>query len=263
VREFPAHTAGLCARVAYLRQHGVTTVALESTAYYWVPLAELLVQEGFAMLLVDSSYTKQLRGRPKTDKRDAQWIYRLHAVGLLAGAFRPDEATCVLRRYLRLRAELIRGAGRHIQHMQAALEQMNLKLRLVLDDITGLTGRRIIQAILRGMRDPAKLAALRHPSCKSSPAEIAQALDSSYRAEHLFALKQGYEAWQFSQKQLDQVDAQIAAQLERMKGTRALPPLPPKPHTRSRKANQPRFDVRAALYYVVGFDLTELEASMR
>jgi transposase len=127
-REFPAHTEGLTALVAWLHEHQVTTVALESTGIYWVALYELLDSAGLEVLLVDPSYTKQVKGRPKTDRLDCQWIQRLHAHGLLAGAFRPDEETCVLRSYLRLRANHVRYAGQHIQHMQKALEQMNLKL---------------------------------------------------------------------------------------------------------------------------------------
>jgi transposase len=258
VKEFPAHTQGLRAIVAYLHQHDVTTVAMESTGIYWVALYELLDHEGFEVLLVDPSYTSQLRGRPKTDKRDAQWVYRLHSVGLLAGAFRPDEKTAVLRSYLRQRGNLIRYAGKHIQHMQKALEQMNLKLTMVLSDLTGLTGRKIIAAILQGVRDPMKLAMLRHPGCKAKAEEIATALDGCYRGEHLFALKQAYEAWEFYQKQIDAVDEKIAEQLQRMKLSKELPPLPSRP-IKGKKANGVRFDVRTALYYVTGVDLTEVE----
>jgi transposase len=259
VQEFPAYTDGLHALVAFLRQHQVSTVAMESTGVYWIPLYELLTQEGFEVYLVDPSYTKQVKGRPKTDRHDCQWIYRLHSVGLLAAAYRPDEKTCQLRAYLRQRGNVIRYAGRHIQHMAKALEQMNLKLNLVLRDLTGLTGRKIIQAILRGTRDPHKLAALRHPHCKASVGQIAQALTGSYRDEHLFSLRQAYEAWQFYQKQLDGVDEQIDQQLQRMKTDRALPPLAARRPTRGRRPNDPRFDVRQALYYVVGLDLTEIE----
>jgi transposase len=99
IREFPAHTAGLKALAAFLREHQVNTIALESTGISWIPLYELLQAEGFEVLLVDPSYSHQLRGRPKTDRRDCQWIYRLHSVGLLAAAFRPDEKTCQLRAY--------------------------------------------------------------------------------------------------------------------------------------------------------------------
>jgi transposase len=258
IREFPAHTAGLKAIVAFLREHQVTTVAMESTGIYWVALYELLQAEGFEVFLVDPSYSHQLKGRPKTDRRDCQWIYRLHSVGLLAAAFRPDEKTCQLRAYLRQRANLIRQASRHVQHMQKALEQMNLKLTEVLSDITGVTGRTIIRAILRGTRAAEKLAKYRDKQCKASEAEVAQALTGSYRDEHLFELKLAYEAWQFTLKQVEKVDTQIALQLGRMKCDRALPPLKPKARPK-RRVNSPRFDVRMALYYVVGLDLTEIE----
>src|SRR3954469_17264043 len=258
IREFPAHTDGLTAIAAFLREHRVDSVAMESTGVYWIPLYELLAAEGFEVILVDPSYSHQLRGRPKTDRRDCQWIYRLHSVGLLAAAFRPDEKTCQLRAYLRQRANLVHSASRHVQHMQKALEQMNLKLTEVLSDVTGLTGRSIIRAILRGTRAPEKLAKYRDKQCKASEAEIAQALTGSYRDEHLFELKQAYEAWQFTLGQVETVDGQIALQLGRMKCDRALPPLKPKPRPK-RRASSPGFDVRAALYYVVGLDLTEIE----
>jgi transposase len=258
IREFPAHTAGLQAIAAFLREHQVNSIALESTGVYWIPLYELLQAEGFEVLLVDPSYSHQLRGRPKTDRLDCQWIYRLHSVGLLAAAFRPDEKTCQLRAYLRQRANLVRSASRHVQHMQKALEQMNLKLTEVLSDITGVTGRAILRSILRGTRAPEKLARYRDKQCKASEAEIAQALTGSYREEHLFELKLAYEAWQFTLGQVAKVDGQVALQLGRMKCDRALPPLKSKARPK-RRASSPGFDVRAALYYVVGLDLTEIE----
>ena len=258
VEEFPAHADGLKAIVAFLREHQVNTVAMESTGIYWIPLYELLAAEGFEVLLVDPSYSHQLRGRPKTDRRDCQWIYRLHSVGLLAAAFRPDEKTCQLRAYLRPRANLVRSASRHVQHMQKALEQMNLKLTEILSDITGVTGRAILRAIRRGTRAPEKLAKYRDKGCKASEAQIAQALTGTYREEHLFELKLAHEAWQFTLGQVERVDGQIALQLGRMKCDRALPPLKPKPRPK-RRVNSPGFDVRTALYYVVGLDLTEIE----
>src|SRR4029077_15029604 len=251
-------TDGLQAIAVFLREHQVNTIALESTGIYWVPLYELLQAEGFEVLLVDPSYSHQLRGRPKTDRRDCQWIYRLHSVGLLAAAFRPDEKTCQLRSYLRQRANLVRQGSRHVQHMQKALEQMNLKLTEILSDITGVTGRAILRAILRGTRSPEKLAKHRDKGCKASEAEIAQALTGTYREEHLFELKQAYQAWQFTLGQVEEVDEQIALQLGRMKGDRALPPLKPKARPK-RRANSAGFDVRAARDYVVGLDLTEIE----
>jgi transposase len=259
VREFSAYTEGLHEIVAYLRTQAVTTVAMESTGVYWIPLYELLEANGFEVLLVDPSYTKQVKGRPKTDRLDCQWIYRLHSVGLLAAAFRPDEKTCALRSYLRQRANLIRYGGQHIQVMEKSLEQMNLKLTETISDITGKTGQDIIRAILRGVRDPRKLAQYRRSGIRASVEQIAAALTGTYRDEHVCALKLAFEAWQFYQKQMVQLDEKICQQLERMKSDRALPPLPPRPRTCGRQPNEPKFDVRAALYYVVGIDLTQIE----
>jgi transposase len=260
IREFSAYTDGLRAIVAYLREHGVTTVAMESTGIYWIPLFELLEDEGFEVFLVDPSYTKQLRGRPKTDRRDCQWIYRLHSVGLLAAAYRPDAKTCVLRCFLRQRQSLIRYAARHIQHMQKALEQMNVKLTEVLSDVTGMTGLKIIRAILNGVHDPRKLARLRDKRCHKDEDEIARALDGNWRPEHLAALELAYQLWQTYQKKLDEVDARIAKHLGLMKLERDLPPLPEKKsRLHGLKHNAPRFCVREALYLVIGMDLTDIE----
>jgi transposase len=260
IREFSAYTDGLRSIVGYLREYGVTTVAMESTGIYWIPLFELLEAEGFEVFLVDPSYTKQVRGRPKTDRRDCQWIYRLHSVGLLAAAYRPDAKTCVLRCFLRQRQSLIRYAARHIQHMQKALEQMNVKLTEALSDITGVTGLKIIRAILRGVHNPRKLARLRHRRCHKDEEEIARALDGNWRMEHLAALELAYQLWQTYQKKLDEVDARIAKHLGVMKLERALPPLPEKKaNSHSLRHNAFRFEAREALYLVIGMDLTEIE----
>jgi transposase len=259
VREFPTHTEGLNALLAYLRENDVTTVAMESTGVYWIALYELLESEGFEVLLVDPRYTKQVKGRPKTDRRDCKWIQRLHGLGLLAAAFRPDEKICVLRNYLRQRGNLIRSCGRDVQHMQKALEQMNLKLTEVISDITGATGLAILKAILRGTRDPMKLAKMRDPRCKNTEATIAQALNGSYRDEHLFALRQAVDSWEFHRKQLRQLDEVIEKHLATLKKDKDLPAVPPRSKPYARQPNDPQFDVRAALYYVTGVDLTAIE----
>jgi len=259
VREFPAYTDGLQAIVAWLRDCGVPTVAMESTGIYWLPRYELLEAEGFEVLLVDPSDPKQVRGRPKTDRRACQWIQRLHAHGLLAAAFRPDELTCVLRSYLRLRANHVRYAGQHLQHMQKALEQMHLKLSEVVSDLTGVTGMSILQAMLRGERDPGRLATYRDRRCKASAETIARALNGSYRDEHLLARQQAVQCWECYQCKIAALDRVIAHHLQQLKKEPLLPPLPPKPRVRKRKPNEPRFDVRTALYYVTGADLTEIE----
>jgi transposase len=258
VEEFDTYTDSLEALADWLAQRGVTTVALEATGVYWEPLLAILQERGFEVILVAPTYTHGTQGRPKTDRLDCQWIQRLHAHGLLPASFRPPPEVAVLRHYLRQRAELVRNAARHIQHMQKALEQMNLKLPEVIRYLTGLTGRKIIQAILAGQRDPLQLARLRDKHCQNSTATIARALRGNWRAEALFALQQAWDSWQHYQQQVRAIEAVIQKQLHRMKKSEALPPLAPQPRLRGRKPNDPHFDVRAALYYVTGVDLTEL-----
>src|SRR5262249_31523760 len=197
VRRFSTCTADLEALADWLQRCGVTTVAMESTGVYWVPLYELLEARGFQVLLVDARQVARAPGRPKSDAKDCQWIQRLHSYGLLSAAFRPAEQVVVLRAYLRQRDMLVTYAGQHIQHMQKALEQMTVKLTEVVSDITGVTGMAIIKAILRGDRDPAELAKLRDPHCKESEATIARALYGNWRQEHLFALRQAVALYEF------------------------------------------------------------------
>ncbi len=256
---FDTYTEGLRALAAWLHAHAVTTVALEATGIYGDPLFDLLPSQGFDVIHVNPAYTAQLQGRPKTDKLDCQWIQRLHAHGLLPASFRPAADVAVLRVYLRQRAELVRAGARHIQHMQKALELMNVKLTEVVSDVTSWTGLKIIQAILDGQRDPLTLARLRNKHCKNSIDTFARALQGSWRDEHVLTLRQALASWQHYQAQQRELEEAIARHLHRMKKTTALPPLLPKPRRRSRAANEPRFDVRTALYYVTGVDLTELD----
>ena len=259
VREFPAHTPGLRDLVAWLRQCGVTTVALEASGVYGHVLYLTLVEEGFATVMTSPAFTRQIKGRPKTDRRDCQWIQRLHKHGLLPSVFQPDEATHTLRRYVRQRANLVRLSGQHIQRMQKALELMNLKLTKVLGDITGVTGLKIIRAILAGVRDPDTLAKLRDRRCRHAEPEIAQALDGRYRPEHLCELKCCLAMWEKYQEVIGELDTVIAGQLQAMRLDSSLPALAPKPRVRGRKPHDPKFDVRLALYYVTGVDLTAIE----
>ena len=189
VRRFATNTADLEELADWLVACGIATVAMESTGIYHIALFELLERRGFEVCLVDPRQTKHVPGRPKSDVLDCQWIQRLHSYGLLAAAFRPADQVVVLRSYLRQRQMLIGYGGQHIQHMQKALEQMNVKLTVVVSDITGVTGMAIIKAILKGERDPLKLAKLRNNKCKHTEAEIARALYGTWRAEHLFELK--------------------------------------------------------------------------
>src|SRR5262249_457990 len=186
VRRFGANSCDLVAIADWLQQCGVTTVAMESTGVYWIPLFELLEARGFVVWLVEPGQLSRCGARPKTDVLDVQWIQRLHAYVLLQPSFRAPGAIMALGAYHRQRQMQIRYAAGHTQHMQKALEQMNIKLTEVVSDITGLTGQRIIEAILRGERDPHNLAYLRDPKCKNSALTIAKALEGTWRPEHLF-----------------------------------------------------------------------------
>jgi hypothetical protein len=158
-REFPAHTPGLRDLMAWLKSCGVTTVALEASGAYGHVLFLTLLEAGWNVLITSPKFTRQIQGRPKTDRLDCQWIQRLHQYGLLPSIFQPDDATQTLRDFVRQRANLVRLSGHHIQRLQKALELMNLKLTNVMEDVTGVTGLKIIRAIIAGERDPRKLGA--------------------------------------------------------------------------------------------------------
>jgi transposase len=173
----------------WLTAVGITTVAMESTGVYWIPVFEILEARGFEVLLVNARDVKHVPGR-KTDVNDAQWLQQLHQHGLLRGSFRPRDGVVRLRAYLRHREQLVDYAASHIQHMQKALMQMNVQLHHAVADITGATGMRIIRAIVAGNHAPNELAQYRDVRCHASEATIRDALTSNYRPEHLFALRQ-------------------------------------------------------------------------
>jgi transposase len=260
VRCFGACTADLEALADWLATCGITTVALESTGVYWIPLFELLETRGFEVLLVDPQQVQKIKGRPKSDVHDCQWLQRLHTFGLLAGAFRPTDQVCVLRSYLRQRGMLLTYASQHIQHMQKALTQMNLKLQQVVSDITGMTGMAIIRAILAGERDPVQLAKLRHYRCQHDEAAIAKALHGQWREEHLFALAQAVALYDIYHQQIAECDRRIEVYLGTFAEPHERQPQPaPRPRQSKRKRNQPGFEVRGALPRITGVDLTAIE----
>jgi transposase len=245
----------------WLAACGVTSVAMEATGVYWIPIFELLEARGLEVYLVNARHIKNVPGR-KSDVQDCQWIQRLHSYGLLAASFRPEAEIVVLRAYLRQRAMLIDHRAAHIQHMQKALQQMNLPLTQVLSDITGKSGMAIIHAIVAGERSPAKLAKLRHGRCHRTEAEIAKALSGNYRAEHVFALKQAlslYDAYSAQLTECDQViESQYATIKPRFDPDDPDHPLGPDPKPNSHSKNAPNFDARRPLFQLVGVDLTEV-----
>lgn len=274
VRKFQSFTSDLHRLADWLVGVGVTTVAMESTGIYWIPCFEILEARGLEVLLVNASHVKNVPGR-KTDFNDAQWIQRLHEHGLLRGSFRPSEDVAVLRAFVRQRSRLVELAASSIQHMQKALMQMNLQLHHVISDITGLTGMKIIRAIVAGEQDPAILAALRNERCKSSKETIQAALTGNYRPEHVFALQQSLELYDVYQDKIKDTDVRIeealktltrpptlAVENEEEHGSSGDSPQAegrrPKRRRHGKNKGDPAFDVAGILVTTLGLDLTEI-----
>ena len=233
VRCFGAFTTDLRAVAEWLTRCGIDTVAMESTGVYWIPLYELLESRGFEVYLVNPGHLKNVPGR-KTDVEDCQWAQVLHTFGLLRASFRPEEEICRLRGYHRQRQMLVEYRSHHIQHMQKALEQMNVKLHKVVADLTGTTGMAIIRALLAGQCDPVALAKLRDRRCKNPAEVIAKSLEGTWRAEHLFALKQAVTLYDAYTEQLAACDRQIEAHLKTLEDRSGGQPPP----SRAKKARQ-------------------------
>jgi len=234
---------------------------MEATGVYWIPVYEILEARGFQVLLVNAPHIKNVPGR-KSDVTDCEWLRELHSVGLLRGSFRPADAIVALRAYLRHRQTLVESAGTSVQRMQKALVQMNLQWPLVVSDITGLTGLRILRDIVAGQRDAQHLAEHRDPRCRASKAEIIAALTGNYRPEHLFVLTQHLELFDACQVQLAACDHAVEAHVQTLTAVRAAPatPLPAPRVTRKPRENEPRFEVRTPLHHLTGgVDLTQID----
>lgn len=258
VRAFGTFTQDLHDLADWFDACGVTSVAMESTGVYWIPAFEVLEARGFDVILVNARYAKNVPGR-KTDVSDAGWLRQLHSYGLLRGSFRPAAEIATLRAYLRQRERLVEYAAAHIQHMQKALMEMNLQLHHVVSDITGATGMRIIRAIVAGERDPEVLAAFRDIRCHSSIEVIKAALVGNDRDEHIFALTQSLELYDVYQTKIGDCDRKLEAAVAALtvKADGDIPALP-KARAKRKQVNAPSFDVRAALYGVLGTDLTQI-----
>ena len=234
---------------------------MESTSVYWIPLYQILETHGFEVFLVNAQYVRNVPGR-KTDVSDCQWIQYLHSVGLLRGSFRPPDVICAIRSLWRHRDSLIQMAAQHVMHMQKSLDQMNLQLHHVLSEITGLSGQRILDAILAGERDPIKLAELCHARVRRSQDTIAKALEGDYRSEHLFTLKQSLAGYRYYQQQIQEVDREIHIQmlvLPIADTVQSELPKRTKKHPYATKHNEPTsFSLRSELYRVFGVDLTNV-----
>jgi transposase len=261
VQVFGTFTRDLNALADWLAACHIKTVAMESTGVYWIPIYEILESRDFEVYLVNARHLKNVPGK-KTDVLDCQWIQQLHTYGLLQASFRPPEDICALRALVRHRMNLIRYRSAHIQHMQKALQQMNVLLMQVVSDITGVTGLNIIRAIVAGEHDPQVLARMRNRQCAKSEAEIAAALEGNYRFEHLFVLKQALAQYDFYDQQIRECDAELERMYDALSPAdlddEDAPP-PPKPNNQKPRKNQAHFDLAMALYRATGVDLTAID----
>jgi transposase len=257
VRAFGTFTADLHQIAHWLQACGIKTVAMESTGVYWIPLYEILESYGFDVNLINARHIKNVSGR-KTDVVDCQWIQQLHTYGLLQASFRPPENICSIRSLVRHRDMLLRYRAAHIQHMQKALELMNLKLTNMLSDITGVTGMKIIRAIVTGERNPVVLASHRDRRCTKSESEIAKSLEGNYRHEHLFALQQALELFDFYSQQIQACDVQLETMYAQFDPPDE-PGTPPPSKKGKYSKNHPGFDLAQSLYRMTGVDLTVVD----
>ncbi len=270
VQEFGPWTADLKRMARWLKSCGIRTVAMQSTGVYWVALQEILEAEGLEVYLVNARGTKNLPGR-KSDVQECQWLMKLHTYGLLRNSFRPPEEIRKLRTIWRHRDRLVADAGRTIQQMQKALTTMNLQLSNAISDISGVTGLAIIRAIVKGERDPWKLARLRDCRIRASEEEVAHSLEGHWREDVLFELKQVLESYDFHQKQIADCDQQLQQYLAALpdrkpagaaEGAAAGPAEASQKKKRrqsTKRKNQPRFDLRAELERILGVDVTRVD----
>jgi len=260
VRRFECFTADLHRLADWLQSHNVKTVALQSTGVYWIPLYDILEERGFEVYLVNARHTKNLPGR-KSDVQESQWLLKLHTYGLLNNSFQPTSEIRVLRTYWRQRAEHVGGLTTCIQRMQKALTQMNLQLANVISDLSGVTGQRIVRAILAGERDPRRLAELSHWRIQASKEDIAKSLEGNWRAELLFVLQQEVEMYDIYQQRISECDSQLQKHLAHFESIAFPQPKQKEFKTKKgrRNKNTPQFNLRDELERITGVDLTRID----
>src|SRR5882762_2949150 len=263
VRRFECFTADLYRLSDWLKSCGVNTVALQSTGVYWIPLYDILEEGGLEVYLVNARHTKNLPGR-KSDVQESQWLLKLHTYGLLNNSFHPASAIRTLRTYWRQRAAHVEGAATCILRMQKALTQMNLQLANVISDLSGVTGQKIVRAIVAGERDPHELAKLRDARIQASHEEIAKSLEGNWRPELVFVLQQEVDLYDTYQKRIAECDQQIEKHLATFADNRN-PVQPPSPKGEIKKKkkkptqNAPAFDLSHELARIAGVDLTRID----
>lgn len=262
VKEFGVYNEDLSSLAKWLSDHGIKTVAMESTGTYWQNLFTVLQGAGFEVILCNGKFTKNIKGK-KSDVQDCQWIQKLHTLGLLSSSFLPDQATEQLRTYCRHRMNLIEQGADTIRKLQKYLRLLNFRLDIVVNDVTGLTGLSIIKAICKGETDPEKLASLRNGNCKKSEEEIAKALQYNGRKDYLFALRHEYEMYVTLQSRIEECDAEINTLLKAQISSdenKKQHHIEKKVHKRVNKNNPKNIDINLLSYqYFEGTDLLSIE----
>jgi transposase len=264
VRKGETFTGDLHQMAEWLVACGITTVAMESTGVYWIPVYDVVEQHGIQPCLVNPRNMKNVPGK-RTDFHECQWIQYLHSMGLLHSAFRPESEVCAVRSLMRHRNGLVEMASQHVQHMQKALTQMNVQFQHVISDITGLTGLAVVDAIVAGQRDPAVLAKLRDPRVKASEETIRKSLEGTWRAEHILVLKQSLSLYRSYRDQIDDCDKEIeklVAAFEPKVDLQQKPLPPDRKRRRKKKGGDPDFNLRTEAYKLFGVDLTQVPGLM-
>lgn len=258
VRTFEGFTEDLQSLADWLIRLGIETIAMESTSTYWIPIFQILEGRGMHVCLVNARHVKGVPGR-KTDVQDAEWLRYLHSVGLLRGSYRPPDAVCAVRSLLRQRQHLVSQAGMHVQLMQKALSQMNLQLHNVISDIMGVSGQRILRAVLDGQRDPMALAMLCDGRIHADARTVAKSLRGDWRPEHVFVLRQCLGTWDHLQAQVGELDKEIfrmMREFDALSDGREPPASAKRPQSKPKCA--PDFDLRGELFRLFGVDLTQV-----
>ncbi len=267
VQEFGSWTADLHRMGRWLQSCRIDTVAVQATGVYWIPLYDILTGHGIQVVLVNAQHTKNVPGR-KSDVQESQWLMKLHTYGLLRDSFRLAENMEGVRTIWRLRDRHVKDASRAVQHMQKALTKMNIQLANVISDISGVSGQAIIEAILKGERDPYRLADLKHARIHASREEVARSLEGNWRQDVLFELQQAVDSYHFAHRQMQQCDGKLETYLA-MLPTRVIelagqPGFQPTAVAKAKKpkkarGNAPAMDLAAELKRISGVDLTSID----
>jgi transposase len=261
IRCFGSFTCDLEELVHYLKSKNIQTVAMESTGVYWIRLFIMLQEAEIEVALVNAQHVKNVTGK-KTDESDAEWIMRLHSCGLLRGSFQPDEKIRTLRAYSRQRKNLTSNCTRLINRIHKSFEQMNIKLHTVISDIDGLSGTRIIEAIIAGERNVQILADLCDGRIKADKQTILKSLQGLWRPEYLFELEQNYELLKMNKKLIKDCNHKLEEQLQIILASRnegVMPELPDVKKKRSTSKNRVNFNLTAYLKELSGVDVTKMD----